>query len=217
MTTILKNKKNKIEDRTLLEAISRNAQRLKKLSEDILEASKIESNSLQLNKEHFTAKEIILEVINSYKSNIDSKNIKFVYSPDDDNLTIHADRNGISRVFSNLINNPIKFIPQKDGGVISIGVEHKEPNRDTKESKGTIVVSIKDNGEGIDKEILPRLFTKFVSKSFQGTGLGLYISKSIVEAHGGQLWAENNVDGKGATFRFELPIESRSKQIHKKT
>ncbi len=98
----------------MLEAISRNAQRLKKLSEDILEASKTESNSLQLNKEHFTAKEIILEVINSYKSNIDSKNIKFVYSPDDDNLTIHADRNGISRVFSNLINNPIKFIPQND-------------------------------------------------------------------------------------------------------
>ncbi len=210
MTTILKNKKNRVEDRELLEAISINAQRLKKLSEDILEASKIESNSLQLNKEHFTAKEIILEVINSYKSNIDSKNIKFVYSPDDDNLTIHADRNGISRVFSNLINNPIKFIPQKDGGVISIGMEHKESNRDTKESKGTIVVSIKDNGEGIDKEILPRLFTKFVSKSFQGTGLGLYISKSIVEAHGGQLWAENNVDGKGATFRFELPIELKT-------
>ncbi len=96
-------------------------------------------------------------------------------------------------------------------------MEHKESNRDTKEIKGTIVVSIKDNGEGIDKEILPRLFTKFVSKSFHGTGLGLYISKSIVEAHGGQLWAENNVDGKGATFRFELPIESRSKHIHKKT
>jgi signal transduction histidine kinase len=125
-------------------------------------------------------------------------------------LTIHADRNGISRVFSNLINNSIKFIPQKDGGVISIVVEHKKPSKDTKGSKGTIVVSIKDNGEGIDKEILPRLFTKFVSKSFQGTGLGLYISKSIVEAHGGQIWAENNIDGKGATFRFKLPIESKS-------
>ncbi|HZH39209.1 MAG TPA: ATP-binding protein, partial [Bacillales bacterium] len=72
-----------------------------------------------------------------------------------------------------------------------------------------IVVSIKDNGEGIDKEILPRLFTKFVSKSFQGTGLGLYISKSIVEAHGGQIRAENNIDGKGATFSFELPVESK--------
>ncbi len=96
-------------------------------------------------------------------------------------------------------------------------MEHKKSNKDTKGIKGTIVVSIKDNGEGIDKEILPRLFTKFVSKSFQGDGLGLYISKSIVEAHGGQLWAENNVDGKGATFRFELPIELKSEQVHKKT
>jgi signal transduction histidine kinase len=218
MTGILKNKANRVEDRELLEVISRNAQRLKKLSEDILEASKIESNSLQLNKEYFTTNEIILEVINSYKSNTDSKIIKFVFSPDDDdNLTIHADRNGISRVFSNLINNSIKFIPQKDGGVISIVVEHKKPSKDTKGGKGTIVVSIKDNGEGIDKEILPRLFTKFVSKSFQGTGLGLYISKSIVEAHGGQIWAENNIDGKGATFRFELPVESRVEQTHKKT
>ncbi|HZH39084.1 MAG TPA: HAMP domain-containing sensor histidine kinase, partial [Bacillales bacterium] len=131
MTNILKNKANRAEDRELLEAISRNAQRLKKLSEDILVASKIESNSLQLNKEYFTAKEIILEVINSYKSNTNSKNIKFVYLPDDGNLTIHADRNGISRVFSNLINNSIKFIPQGDGGVISIYVEHKESNKDT--------------------------------------------------------------------------------------
>jgi signal transduction histidine kinase len=207
MTNFLKNKANRVEDRELLEVISRNAQRLKKLSEDILEASKIESNSLQLNKEYLTAKEIILEVINSYKSNTESKNIKFVYSPDDDdNLTIHADRNGISRVISNLINNSIKFTPQRDGGVISIVVEHKESDRENKGSKGTIVVSIKDNGEGIDKEIMPKLFTKFTTKSFQGTGLGLYISKSIIEAHDGKIWAENNEDGKGATFSFTLPL-----------
>ena len=206
MTNILKNKTNRIEDRELLEAISRNAQRLKKLSEDILEASKIESNSLQLNKEHFKIRELILEVINSYKSNTDSKNIRFAYSPDDDNLTIHADRNGISRVFSNLINNSIKFIPQKEGGVISIYVEHKESNKDTKGNKGTIDVSIKDNGKGIDKEIMPRLFTKFTTKSFQGTGLGLFISKSIIEAHGGKMWAHNNEDGKGSTFSFSLPF-----------
>ena len=137
---------------------------------------------------------------------ISTENIKFVYSHDDDNLTIHADRNGISRVFSNLINNSIKFIPQKDGGVISILVEHENSNRDTKGSKGTIVVSIKDNGKGIDKEVMPKLFTKFTTKSFQGTGLGLYISKSIIEAHGGRIWAENNEDGKGATFSFALPL-----------
>ncbi len=124
-------------------------------------------------------------------------------------MTIHADRNGISRVFSNLINNSIKFIPQKDGGVISILVEHKESDRETKGSKGTIVVSIKDNGKGIDKEVMPKLFNKFTTKSFHGTGLGLYISKSIIDSHGGQIWAKNNKDGNGATFSFALPLYIR--------
>ena len=69
-----------------------------------------------------------------------------------------------------------------------------------------LIVSVKDTGTGIDPEIMPRLFTKFVSKSVAGTGLGLFISKSIVEAHGGKMWAENNADGKeGATFYFSLP------------
>ena len=207
MTNILKNKTKEIEDKELLEVISRNAQRLKKLSEDILEVSEIESNSLNINKEYFKIKEIILDVVNSYKSNTDSKSIKFEHSLVNDNLIVYADKGGISRVISNLVNNSIKFIHQKEGGIISIAVEPKETNNDIKEIKGRVLVSIMDNGEGIDKEILPRLFNKFVSKSFQGTGLGLYISKSIVEAHGGQLWAENNRDGKGATFRFFLPLK----------
>ncbi len=209
MTNILKNKAKTVEDGELLEVISINAQRLKKLSEDILEASKIESNSLQTNKEHFKIKGLILDIINSYKSNTNSKNIRFVYSSDDDdNLTIHADRNGISRVFPNPINNCIKFIPQKDGGIISIFVEHKKSNKHTKGNKGTIVVSVKDNGEGIDKEIMPPLFTKFVTKSFHGTGLGLFISKSIIEAHGGKMWAYDNEDGKGSIFSFSLPLRN---------
>jgi signal transduction histidine kinase len=70
-----------------------------------------------------------------------------------------------------------------------------------------VLVSIKDDGTGIDLEILPRLFTKFATKSETGgTGLGLFISKSIVESHGGTIWAENNADGKGATFYFSLPL-----------
>jgi signal transduction histidine kinase len=73
-------------------------------------------------------------------------------------------------------------------------------------------VSIKDTGTGIDPELMPRLFTKFATKSYQGTGLGLYISKSIIEAHGGKIWAENNSDEgsdikhEGATFYFTLPV-----------
>ncbi len=192
--------------RELLEVISRNAHRLKNLSEDILEASKIESNSLHLNKEHFKIKELIVEVINSYRNNTDSKNIRFEYALDNDNLAIHADRNGLSRVISNLINNSIKFT-HKDRGIISVFVESKEINEDNKEDKeAAVVVSVKDIGTGIDKETLPKLFRKFNTKSFHGMGLGLYISKNIVNAHGGKIWAENNLDNTGATFSFRLPL-----------
>ncbi|HYO05893.1 MAG TPA: HAMP domain-containing sensor histidine kinase, partial [Phototrophicaceae bacterium] len=207
ITELVKKEIKDDRQRELLEVISRNAQRLKNLSEDILEASKIESNSLHLNKEHFKIKELIIEVINSYRNNTDSKNIRFEYALDDDNLTIHADRNGLSRVISNLINNSIKFT-HKDGGIISVFVERKgikEGNKEDKEA-AAMVVSVKDIGTGIDKEILPKLFRKFNTKSFHGMGLGLYISKNIVNAHGGKIWAENNLDNTGATFSFKLPI-----------
>ena len=87
-------------------------------------------------------------------------------------------------------------------------------DRDNKEElHGNVIVSVKDNGTGIDPEILPKLFSKFVTKSFSGTGLGLYVSKNIVEAHGGKIWAENNNDGNGATFYFSLPISGISDLI----
>ncbi|MEJ7642151.1 MAG: HAMP domain-containing sensor histidine kinase [Candidatus Nitrosocosmicus sp.] len=196
--------------RELLEVISRNARRLKNLSEDILEASKIESNSLHLNKEHFKIKELIVEVINSYRNNTDSKNIRFEYALDNDNMAIHVDRNGLSRVISNLISNSIKFT-HKDGGIISVFVESKEIKEDNKEDKEeaavvVVVVSVKDIGTGIDKEILPKLFGKFNTKSFHGMGLGLFISKNIINAHGGKIGAENNLDNTGATFSFRLPL-----------
>ena len=93
-------------------------------------------------------------------------------------------------------------------GLISISVEKIKINDKDNNDSNTedIIISIKDNGTGIDSEIYPRLFTKFASKSFQGTGLGLFISKNIIEAHGGKIWAKNNDDGKGATFSFSLPI-----------
>jgi signal transduction histidine kinase len=72
-----------------------------------------------------------------------------------------------------------------------------------------IIVSIKDTGIALDNEILPRLFTKFATKSFQGTGLGLYLSKNIIEAHGGKIWAENNKDRFGATVSFSLPLTNK--------
>ena len=111
---------------------------------------------------------------------------------------IQADKGRLNQVISNLISNAVKFTEE---GTIIITSKKEE-----KEKENRVVISVKDSGIGIHPDILPRLFQKFATKSYQGTGLGLYISKSIVEAHGGKMWAENNFDGKGATFAFVLPI-----------
>ena len=121
-----------------------------------------------------------------------NENIRLSYNPQD--ILIHADKERISQVISNLLTNAIKFTKQ---GTIFVNVDKKNNN--------SVIFCVKDSGQGIDSTILPRLFTKFASKSYKGTGLGLFISKGIIEAHGGKMWAENNIDGKGATFYFSLP------------
>jgi two-component system, OmpR family, sensor histidine kinase VicK len=120
---------------------------------------------------------------------------------------VEADDARIGQVISNLLNNALRFTQQKgEEGIISVTLEeHKNDDDNNKE----VIVSIKDTGIGIAPEIMPRLFTKFATKSKSGTGLGLFISKSIVEAHGGKIWAQNNADGKGATFAFSLPIVNK--------
>ena len=196
----------------LLNMISRNAKRLKRLSDDILDITKIESNTLSLNKEQFCFDELIPEVIKDFKNNPNHKQIRFEYNNLVNKCTIFADKNRISQVLSNLIENSVKFIDGK--GMISVTVEKKEDDKSNHISietntKDMIFVTVKDDGKGIDKEIMPKLFTKFVTKSFQGTGLGLYISKKIVEAHGGSLSADNNLNGKGATLCFSLPLDKQ--------
>ncbi|HEX5977210.1 MAG TPA: ATP-binding protein [Nitrososphaeraceae archaeon] len=184
----------------ILNTIYRNAKRLQRLTEDILDVTRIDSQSLRLNKEEFILNDLVSSIVEEYKEEIRSDNrVNIRYSPTEDNtgVAIHADKNRIAQVISNLIDNAIKFTKEQ-GGSVSINIKRKE-------NDNWVEVSIKDTGSGIDPEIMPRLFTKFSSKSFKGTGLGLYISKSIVEAHGGRIWAENNVDIKGATFSFSLP------------
>ena len=159
-----------------------------------------------VNKDRFALDILILDIIKEfeYKSYNDKK-IKFEYyraNPNQEYI-LYGDKNRIGQVIFNLISNSIKFI-LRDGKIIII-IEKAKSNYKNK----TIIVTIKDTGIGIDDEIYPNLFTKFVTKSFQGTGLGLYISKNIIEAHGGKIWGENNKDGKGATFGFRLPIKNR--------
>ena len=213
-TEHLKSKITDKEQSGFIDVIHRNTKRLKKLSDDILEVSKIENNLLVLNKESFRIKDISSQLISDFKNEAEAKNIEFEITVNDDNdFFIYADKEKISQVISNLISNSIKFIIDKKGGKISISVE-KRTNYDEDNDYCDIihsnvyetVIIIKDNGIGIDEKILPMLFTKFASKSFQGTGLGLYICKNIVEAHGGKIWAKNNEDGKGTIFEFSLPL-----------
>ncbi len=196
-----------------IEAIYRNAVRLQKLTNDILDVSRIESQTLNLDKEVFDLNELMQRIVQDYKSYLrrHSDSISNTKSPvqlfgytGDCELIIEADRDRINQSISNLINNAIKFTSQK-GGIISIKTEKRNDKGENQE----VIIDVKDTGEGIHPEIIPRLFTKFASMSNSGTGLGLYISKSIVEAHGGRIWAENNSDGKGATFSFSLPITQR--------
>ncbi|MDF0680340.1 MAG: HAMP domain-containing sensor histidine kinase [Candidatus Nitrosocosmicus sp.] len=202
---ILKNNSPSSREKELVEIVSRNARRLKKLAEDILDVTKMEGYALNLNMEKFRIRDIILENIHNCEANFEKSKIEIKYNEIDD-LQIFADKEGISRVVSNLINNSTKFLPST-GGIILITVRLIKFKNDDK-SLDMVQISITDNGTGIDNEILPKLFTKFATKSFHGIGLGLFISKSIIEAHGGKIWAENNQKGQGATFSFVLPFDN---------
>ena len=193
----------------MMQSISRNAVRLQRLTNDILDVTRIDSHTLNLHKEQFNIGNLLAYIVQDYVGYIEkeNQNVKLFYNfkqDVNDPLPIDADEDRITQVISNLLNNAIKFTSKKREGVISVSAERK---------KEEVIVSIKDTGEGINPEILPRLFTKFATKSFSGTGLGLYISKSIVESHGGKMWAENNPDGEGATFTFTLPLSSSRKTI----
>ena len=192
----------------ILDIIIRNSKRLMQLEEDILDVARIESGTLILNQEKFNLNEMITEILREYEQKMiqKKKNLKLSYeSHNKDEIIIEADRNRLCQVISNILNNAIKFTNE---GSITVIVERNKNNSNNDE----IVVSVKDTGTSIDQEILPKLFTKFATKSTTegGTGLGLFISKSIIKRHGGRIWAINNDnitgDGKGSTFSFSLPL-----------
>ncbi|MGI0001776.1 MAG: sensor histidine kinase [Nitrososphaeraceae archaeon] len=250
-----------------IDAIYRNATRLQHLANDILDVTRIESQTLKLNKQRFNLNEVLSYVVSDFKNEIRKNNSPVnIYYEAAQELTIgpfiEADRERVTQVISNLISNAIKFTQR---GTISvsakvlrgcrvIGTKETAPgisqeleiihrsyppdqkakeiqvnadafhyleavlNNETEIVGNQVLVSVKDTGSGIDPEIVSKLFSKFTTKSLKGTGLGLFICKSIVEAHGGRIWAENNdgadriVNGegnasKGATFFFTLPID----------
>jgi two-component system, OmpR family, sensor histidine kinase VicK len=211
LTEILKSKTTDKKQQELHDIVVKSAKRLMRLSEDVLDITRIENHSLSLHKENFNLNKMIQNTISEFINQISKtkqqqlhhqqhKGTLKIESLFKDDVLIYADRSRLNQVISNLLDNAIKFTNEDEvDGNITITVE--------KEGGNYVVVSIKDTGKGIDSEILPRLFTKFVTKSGTGgTGLGLFISKSIVDAHDGKIWAENNKDGNGATFSFSIPL-----------
>ena len=184
-------------------AINRNSLRLQRLANDILDVAKIESRTLTLNKEIFDLNEVILNIIKDYKSIIVKENYKVIllFYPSKEVLLVEADKERIAGVISNLLSNAIKFTKE---GEIFVSTEKVDNNSNNPYA----LVTVKDTGVGIDTEISSKIFSKFITKSFDGLGLGLYISKNVVETHGGNIWAENNNKNgnRGAIFYFTLPL-----------
>ncbi|PWU80332.1 MAG: hypothetical protein DLM72_12845, partial [Candidatus Nitrosopolaris wilkensis] len=190
---------DKKQEEEYLDVIIRNAKRLGRLAEDILDITKIESKSLGLKKELFNLSEMILNAIADSNNQVAKEhkdtNLKLEFINSKEDIFIEADKGRINQVIWNFLSNAIKFTID---GTVSVAAVTNNIE---------VLVSISDTGLGIDSEILPRLFTKFVTKSTTGTGLGLFISKSIIEAHGGKIWGKNNYpEGKGASFAFSLPL-----------
>ena len=179
--------------------ITRNAKRLEKLASDILQVTRIEGQRLELRREKVDLNKKITDVLADMGGFVPAgKNIEFDFEPSSESLIVSADRSKLFEVLSNLIKNAIRF--SNDDGKIAIKLRKSEDN-------SSAVVSVSDSGKGIDPYVMPRLFQKFASSpDLGGTGLGLFISKSIIEAHGGSIWGENNKDGNGSTFTFTLPL-----------
>jgi signal transduction histidine kinase len=208
---VLRSRVTDYEQQKLFDIVIRNAKRLQRLSEDILDVTRIEGHTLDIKKEVFDINNAITSILQEYRSQTDRNNNKkynqfpeISFQPEKASVYVQADKGRITQVINNLVDNAIKFAPQQNGK-LDIVVSYSDS--DNKEKfDGNVIVSVKDNGTGIDPEIMPKLFSKFATKSFSGTGLGLYVSKNIIEAHGGKIWAENNNNGNGATFYFSLPI-----------
>jgi signal transduction histidine kinase len=215
-------------------AILHNSERLQKLASDILDIARIESSTFRLNKKSLNLNSTLSDIVKDYVkrqkqrkardstgliSNINgvnddkSKNGKAIETKvvfqskvnEGEDILVEADEERLTQVIDNILDNAYKFTDSY--GSITVTLEKKQEEHGQQHA----IINIKDTGKGIDPEISPRLFSKFATKSYKGTGLGLYISKNIVEAHGGKLYAINNPDGKGATFTITLPLLTNNK------
>lgn len=188
--------KNPQKSTMYVEPILRNAKRLQRLTRNLLDLSRLENQSLKLNMETFDLTELISDAVADLVPSLSKKYQHLTVVKPTSAVFVYADKERIMQVICNLLANAIKFTTD---GMISISAEKRTTQRE-------VVLTIKDSGLGIQPSILPLLFSKFVSTSPEGLGLGLFITKSIIDAHGGRIWAHNNHGEKGATFSFTLPF-----------
>ena len=189
----------------------KNAKRLEKITNDMLDVSKIDSDTFELTKINFDLNDSIKKIISNHEKNALDRNVKIIFEPNKAEMkTINADQAKIQQVIDNILFNALDST--KDGTItikaydLSLRSDDKQ-NHDVQES---IAVEVKDTGSDINQEIIQRLFEKFSKRSDSGAALGLYISKKIVEMHGGKFWAQNNRGAKGATFTFTLPVNEKT-------
>ena len=198
-----------------VQIVYRNSKRLQTLVNNILDVTRIESNSLRLDKKRTNLSDVILSAVRDMETRILNGKSMILYEPQE--IFVDADRERIAQVVSNLLSNAVKFTQEGEIRItayITRGHERRDYREDVGRGNNTsrtgdddkVIISIRDSGVGISPKIQPNLFSKFATNSFDGIGLGLFISKNIVEAHGGKLWGENNADGEGATFAFSLLI-----------
>ena len=185
----------------------KNAKRLEKITNDILDVSRIDSENFELSKINFDLNDTIKKIVGNHEKEALDKKVKIIFEPKKEEIkTISADESKILQVIDNLLSNALDFT--KDG-TITIKVYDlsiRSDDKDNSETQESIAIEVKDTGSGINEEIMSRLFEKFSRRADSGAGLGLYIAKKIVDMHGGKIWAQNNRGSKGATFTFTLPL-----------
>jgi len=183
-----------------LKVMNQNVEYMKDLIIDTLKLARLRTDNIEFDFEKLNLKSEIRKILSSQTINLIEKNIR-IENRVDESINVWADKLRLSEIFQNLISNSVKYMPN-GGGLITISTEKEN---------GMVKVIIRDTGIGMTREQLNNIFNEFYKKDtstsdYHSTGLGLAITKRIVEKHGGKIWAESPGPGKGSTFYFTLKI-----------
>jgi signal transduction histidine kinase len=195
--------------RSFLETVRTNADRMNRLISDLLDISRIESGRIQLAFENVSIYQVIEDALRTLRKQIETKNQTLQVDVPPDQPPVRGDRDRLVQILTNLVSNAHKYTPE--GGGIAIRTQRRPDGRGAGAPKEFILCAVSDTGIGIAPDDQKRLFTKYFRAddpavlNVAGTGLGLVITKSLVELHGGEIWVESEL-GKGSTFAFTMPV-----------